>query len=320
MMATSGPLPPPPGRDPDWGFELKWDGVRAVAYVTGGSVRLLSRTDRDMTRSYPELAGLAAAADRPMVLDGEVVAFDAGGRPSFSQLAYRIQAAAVTPALRAAIPVHYLLFDVLHLGGESLLGRTFAQRRAVLEELAPAGPAWSLSPVWFGGGADVLTASRRQGLEGVVAKRLASTYRPGTRGRDWIKTKNVRMQEVVVGGWIPGRGRRDGQIGSLMLGVPDPADPLRLRYLGNVGTGFTAAALADLASRLAPLARAVGPFTAGNPVPSLVLRSARWVRPELVGEVAYAELTPDGTLRHPSWRGLRPDKHPADVHLEDPGP
>lgn len=130
MMATLGPLPQPPGRDGDWGFELKWDGVRAVAYVDGGSVRLLSRTDRDQTVSYPELAGLAAAIDRPVVLDGEIVAFDAGGRPSFSRLAHRIQAAVVTPALRASIPVHYLLFDVLHLDGESMLGRTFAARRA----------------------------------------------------------------------------------------------------------------------------------------------------------------------------------------------
>jgi bifunctional non-homologous end joining protein LigD len=322
MLATLGPLPPPPGRDADWGFELKWDGVRAVAYVSGQSVRLMSRTDRDMTGSYPELAGLTAAVDRPVVLDGEIVAFDVGGRPSFSRLAHRIQAGQPGRSLLAAIPVHYLLFDVLHLGSTSLLGRTFLDRRAALEELEPTGRAWGLSPVWFGGGADVLQASRQQGLEGVVAKRLASTYRPGMRGRDWIKTKNLRVQEVVVGGWIPGQGRREGQIGSLMLGVPAPpgGDPLRtgggLRYVGNVGTGFTAAVLADLARRLAPLAQASSPFTVGSPVPALVTRTARWVRPEIVGEVAYAELTSEGTMRHPSWRGYRPDKRPAEVRLE----
>ena len=182
------------------------------------------------------------------------------------------------------------------------------------------------SPAWVGGGADVLRASQDQGLEGVVAKRLASTYQPGARGRDWIKTKNIRIQEVVIGGWSPGQGRREGRIGSLLLGIPDPpgtpqtaaelAAGRGLRYIGNVGTGFTHQLLTDLARRLAPLAQHTSPFTAGAPVPREQARFAHWVAPVIVGEVAYGEFTPDGILRHPAWRGYRPDKRPVDVRQE----
>ena len=150
-------------------------------------------------------------------------------------------------------------------------------------------------------------------MEGVVAKRLTSTYQPGRRSRDWIKTKNIRMQEVIIGGWTDGQGRRTGAIGALLLGVTDDDG---LRYAGQVGTGFTAATLTDLRRRLTPLQQNRSPFTAGNGVPREHARNAHWVQPTIVGEVAYAEWTHDDILRHPSWRGYRPDKHPEDVHRE----
>lgn len=321
MLATAGPLPPQ-SQDTEWGFELKWDGIRAITYVQAGSLRLLSRTDRDMTGSYPELAGLAAAAAEPLVLDGEIVAMGPAGRPSFSTLQQRMQVAFATPALVAQIPVTYLIFDVLYAGGRSMLDVPFAQRREVLEQLALAGSRWQTPPSWTGGGPQVLAVSQQQGLEGVVAKRLASLYRPGVRSAEWVKVKNVRVQEAVVGGWSPGQGRRAGAIGSLLIGIPDPPgnDELArgggLRYIGHVGTGFTAVTLADLGRRLAPLHQEKSPFTVGGGVPREHARGVRWVRPELVGDVAYGEWTIEDVLRHPSWKGLRPDKTPAEVYRD----
>ncbi len=274
-----------------------------------------------MTSRYPELAGLATAVAEPVVLDGEIVAF-AGGRPSFSRLQQRMQVGSPPPALVAAVPVTYLIFDLLHINSWSLLDLPYAERRQRLEQLDLAGPAWQTPPAWIGDGRPVLAASREQDLEGVVAKRLRSPYQPGRRSRDWIKTRNVRTQEAVIGGWNPGQGPRAGSIGSLLLGIPHPPGAADLdagagmRYVGNVGTGFTAAMLADLTRRLGELQQAASPFTAGAGVPREHARSAHWVTPALVGEVAYTEWTPDGTLRHPSWRGLRPDKRPPEVRLE----
>jgi bifunctional non-homologous end joining protein LigD len=185
MLATAGPLPPPPGEDKDWAYELKWDGVRAVAYLGAGPYRLLSRTDQDMTARYPELAALADVYhDQELVLDGEIVAL-VDGRPSFSLLQQRMQVRSPAPDLVADVPVLYFVFDVLHHDGRSLLARPYRERRKLLEEFNPHGSRWQTPPVWFGGGQDVLAASRERGLEGVVAKRVTSTYRPGARSRDW---------------------------------------------------------------------------------------------------------------------------------------
>jgi bifunctional non-homologous end joining protein LigD len=228
-------------------------------------------------------------------------------------LQQRMQIRAPSRELVEAVPVVYFVFDVLHRDGRSLLHRPYAERRQLLDELQPTGPAWQTPPAWYGGGADVLASSQENGLEGVVAKRLTSTYQPGARSRDWIKTKNIRMQEVIIGGWTEGQGRRAGAIGALLLGVHDHDG---LRYAGQVGTGFTGATLADLRRRLTPLEQDRSPFTAGDGVPREHARGAHWVRPEIVGEVAYAEWTHDSILRHPSWRGYRPDKQPQDVHRE----
>jgi bifunctional non-homologous end joining protein LigD len=313
MLAVPGELPPP-AEDDSWRYELKWDGVRAVAYVQHGDVRLVSRNDLDVSRSYPEvLAVPAALRDAAAVLDGELVTFDPSGRPSFGRLQERMHVADVAAARRLAerVPVVYLVFDVLHLRGVSTLRTPYVDRRALLEELGIEGPSWRVPPSFAGSGADVLAASAENHLEGVVAKRAASPYRPGARSPDWRKIKNLRTQEVVIAGWRPGHGRREGMIGSLILGVPGPDG---LEFAGGVGTGFTARMLDELAHDLRPLARDGSPFA--RELPRAETRDAHWVEPELVGEVVFSEWTSDGRLRQPSWRGLRPDKRPDEVVRE----
>ena len=294
-----------------YAWELKWDGVRAVAYIGTGGVRLMSRNDKDMTATYPELAVLSGMIPVPAVLDGEIVAF-ADGRPDFGRLQARMHVRRPSGRLLAAVPVCYYVFDLLHIGPESLLPVPYTQRRARLDELGLGTGPVHTPPSWQGGAA-VRHASIEQGLEGIVGKPLSSRYHPGGR-RDWIKIKNVRHHDVVIGGWTPGEGRRRTMIGSLLLGVYHDHG---LVYVGNVGTGFTDAMLADLAAKLTPLARSASPFDTAAPPP--FSRTARWVDPDLVGEVAYLQQTPDGYLRHPSWRGLRPDKHPENVTWETPG-
>ncbi len=313
MLAVPGELPLP-AEDALWAYELKWDGVRAVAYVEGGRVRLMSRNDLDVTRSYPEVRGIGEALGSvTAVLDGELVTFDRAGRTSFGRLQERMHVTEAATARRLAerVPVVYLVFDVLHLDGRSTVDLPYARRRELLEGLALSGPSWRVPPSFAGAGADVLAASREHGFEGIVAKRRQSRYLPGRRSPDWRKVKHVRMQEVLVAGWRPGRGRRAGGIGSLILGVPGPEG---LEHVGGVGTGFTAAMLDDLAARLARLERRTSPFA--RELPRAETRDAHWVTPQLVGEVAFTEWTSDGRLRHPSWRGLRPDTAPSDVLRE----
>ena len=312
MLAGPGELPAP-ADESRWAFEMKWDGVRAVVYLDGTSVRVLTRNDREVAATYPELRGLAdVLGRRRVVLDGEIVALDGAGRPSFGELQARMHVQRPGAALLAAVPVSFLAFDVLHLGAETQLSTTYDRRRAVLEDLGLDGPHWAVPPAFQGDGSSALQVSRAQGLEGVIAKRRDSAYLPGRRSRDWVKVKHVRMQEVVVGGWSPGEGRRSGGIGSLLLGVPDGEG--RLVYAGHVGTGFSVAVLEDLGGRLVRLEVDRAPFA--DEVPRAHARDARWVRPELVGEVAFAEWTRQSRLRHPTWRGLRPDRSPADVVRE----
>jgi bifunctional non-homologous end joining protein LigD len=323
MLATAGPLP---AGQPGWAFEMKWDGLRAISYVTGDGFRLVSRTGRDITHAYPELAGLAAAvraagAERA-VLDGEIVALaaapgaaaGAARRPSFEALQQRmnISSADDVRLLAGRVPVTYLAFDLLSLNGHALLDLPWAQRRGLLEELRLTGDSWLTPPAFTTETAqEVQAASVQQGLEGVVAKRQSGRYEPGRRSAGWVKVKNVLRQEAVVGGWQPGERGRSGQIGSLLIGVYQAGG---LAYAGHVGTGFTRQTLDLLARRLAPLRRATSPFV--TEVPPEHARFAVWAEPALVVEVAFTEWTSAGRLRAPSYKGLRDDKDPLEVVRE----
>ena len=312
MLATGGGLP---DDDDGWAYEMKWDGVRASAYLSGGRLlRLASRTGRDCTAAYPELRGLGAAAgSRQLVLDGEIVAFD-GGRPSFEALQERMHVASPAQAARLAgqVPIAYLIFDLLHLDGRPTPELPYTQRRELLEGLGLVGRYWQTPPSFTGlAGSAMLAVAGDQGLEGVVAKRLKSPYRPGVRTGEWRKVKRLYRQEVVVGGINPGQGARTGQIGSLLVGVHDDHG---LAYAGRVGTGFTERTLRMLGRRLAPLHRVTSPFV--TPVPPDQARGAMWVEPRLVIEVEFTGWTSENRLRAASYQGVRDDKDPAEVTRE----
>jgi bifunctional non-homologous end joining protein LigD len=301
-----------PRDDDRYGWEFKWDGVRAVGYLIGGTIRLLSRTGNDITASYPELAVLAGRVPDPVILDGEIVALG-HGRPDFELLQSRMHVRHPPGRLVRAVPVQLYLFDLLHHGEQSLLQAPYAQRRDRLEDLGLDQDPVRTPPWYHGGARDIQAVSLAHGLEGIVGKPVASAYYPGQR-RDWIKVKNLRQQEVIICGWTTGRGRREATIGALLLGVYDGG---YLRYAGHVGTGFTQAMLTDLIRQLRPLETGTSPF--GTPVPAQHARGAHWTEPRLVGEVTFTEWTSDGSMRHPSWRGLRPGKSPGDVLGHDDG-
>jgi bifunctional non-homologous end joining protein LigD len=311
MLARSGSLP---REDDGWTYELKWDGVRAIAYSTPGELRLESRNLKEITGSYPELGRLnRALSSHQAILDGEIVAFDEHGRPSFAALQRRMHVGSDAQAKRLAksVPVTYMIFDLLWLDGHSLMELRYEQRRELLEQMALSGESWQTPDHLQGRGRDVLEATAEQKLEGIVAKRLDSPYEPGARTSAWIKIKNVGRQELVIGGWLPGEGRRERRIGALLVGVHDPDGDLR--YAGRVGTGFTDAELDRLGKLLGPLEREDSPFTAGERPP----RGATFVEPELVAEVEFGEWTSAGILRHPSYKGLREDKPASEVVRED---
>jgi bifunctional non-homologous end joining protein LigD len=297
MLAKLGDLP----RDEDrYGFEVKWDGVRAIAYVEPGRLRLESRNLNDVTAQYPEVRALARELGaRTAVLDGEIVAFDADGHPSFERLQQRMHLSSESQVRRRAssVPVAYVLFDLLHLDGETLMALPYSERRTRLEALALDGPAWQTPGYRVGEGRALLAATAELGVEGVVAKRLDSPYEPGKRGGAWIKVKNVHREELEIGGWLPGEGRRTDRIGALLMGRRD--DEGRLRYCGRVGSGFKERDLGELAERLAPLRRDDSPFEGRQPP-----RGSVFVDPRLSADVEFREWTSSGTLRAPTYKGL----------------
>jgi bifunctional non-homologous end joining protein LigD len=297
---------------PRWAFEFKWDGVRAIVAVFNGQVRAISRNDIDITPSYPELLGLPGQlGNARVVLDGELVTLDRRGVPSFGLLQQRMHVRHPDETLLTRYPVRYYAFDLLWIDGETVTGRPYSRRRGALEKLKLSGAApMSVPPRFPGPGEDVLEASRANGLEGVIAKALGSVYEPGRRSPAWIKVPLNQTQEVILIGWKPGAGRREGLIGSILLGAY--GEDGKLKFIGHVGTGFTDPMLVDLARRLAPLKQATSPVDSA-PVPREHARNANWVKPSLVGEVEFRNWTPDGRLRHASWRGLRADKSPREV-------
>jgi bifunctional non-homologous end joining protein LigD len=314
MLATPGRLPPDEG---EWAYEFKWDGMRVLVWIDGGRPRALSRNDNDVTASFPELRAFGEAIGSHQALfDGELVALGADGKPSFARLQHRMHASSPASVRKAAAsnPVSLVIFDLLHLDGASLLGLDYDHRRAALEGLGIAASGWAVTPSFTSDpGERVFRSAIDLGMEGVVAKRRASSYQPGQRSRDWIKVKNQHSQEVVIGGYTQGNGSRRSDFGALLVGLPS-SDHRKLTFVGKVGTGFSDRTRAELASDLKAMVRATSPFD--DHLPRAVAKEATWVTPKLVGEVGYGEWTGDGHLRHPVWRGLRPDKVASDVHRE----
>jgi bifunctional non-homologous end joining protein LigD len=318
MLARLSTLPRDDGK---WAVEVKWDGIRALAYCQPGRVQLQTRNLNDVTVQYPEVRRISRALGaHDAVLDGEIVAFDENGKPSFERMQQRIHNTDENVIRRRmqTHPVVYVVFDLLYLDGEDLTCEPYTRRRELLEGLELAGDAWQTPGYSIGHAEELLEASKEQGLEGVMLKRVDSTYSPGKRNGTWLKVKNVSRQELVIGGWTPGEGRRKEHLGALLVGYfeedggkPDGSKRL-LRYAGKVGTGFKAADLTAIAARLAPLARKTSPFGAGPKPP----KGAQFVEPRLVAEVEFRELTKEGILRHPAYKGMREDKAADEVVLE----
>ena len=310
MLARTGSLP----EDAGWAFEVKWDGVRAIAYSQPGELRLESRNLNDISDSYPELFAMnAALGSHSAVLDGEIVAFDRAGRPSFEALQQRMHVGSRTQARKLAknTPVTYVIFDLLWLDGHSLMRAPYSERRELLAAMALGGANWQTPEHVVEEGQALLAATAEQQLEGVVAKRMDSLYQPGARTSDWVKVKSVARQELVVGGWMQGRGKRSESVGALLLGVYEKNG--QLRYVGRVGSGFSDSDLQRVGDLLAPLARPTSPFVSGEKPP----RGALFCEPELVVEVEFANWTAGGSLRAPVYKGLREDKRPEEVVRED---
>jgi bifunctional non-homologous end joining protein LigD len=283
-----------------------------IIVIEAGQITLTSRLGNDATSRFPELRALGdALAETDVVLDGEIVALDDQGRPDFQRLQPRMHVVSESTIRRRVsdTPVVYMIFDVLWLEGHLTMPLPYTERRKRLEDLDLNGDNWRTPSYHVGDGKAMLEASDEQGLEGVVAKRLDSRYEPGSRSAAWLKIKNKLSQELVIGGWLPGEGGRTNALGSLAVGFYEDG---RLRYAGNVGTGFTQRTLAEVLSELKERERPDSPFEGRQPP-----KGTRFVEPELVAEVEFRGWTKTRTLRQPSFKGLRDDKNARDVIFEE---
>lgn len=289
MKAAIGALPPP-SDDHRWAYEIKWDGYRTLAFVEAGTVRLQSSNSHDVTAKYPELAGLAASIEAgSAILDGELVVLDDQGRPSFEMLQ------------RHETQVAFYAFDLLQVDGVDVIDEPYEARRERLAGVLAPGANWMVPGHRVGDGAALLAATAERGLEGVMAKRLGSRYRPGKRSPDWRKVKNRVRADVVIGGFTAGAGNRSGTFGALLVGRPD--DRGRLAFAGGVGTGFDQRRLDELTALLRSIAVDDCPFD--PPPPRAAAVGATWVRPVLEATIEIAEFTNDGLVRHASFVDVR---------------
>jgi bifunctional non-homologous end joining protein LigD len=292
----------------DWLHEIKWDGYRIVAYLRAGEGAVLkTRRGQDYTERFKAVASALSRALRTpdCVLDGEVCALDERGRPSFSAMQQG----------KPSTPIVYFVFDLLELEGESLVALPLRERRERLERLLDRRNKTVQLSETFEDGNALLAAAKEQGLEGIVSKRVDCPYREGRRTREWLKVKTHGRQEFVICGYSKGQGRREGRLGSLVLGVWKGTE---LEYVGNVGTGFTERTIDELLAKLRPLVRTTSPFAVAPKMPKIRKGDVVWVEPRLVCEVEFVEWTHDGRLRAPSFQGLRDDKPAQDVRQELP--
>jgi len=303
MLATPAPGPP---TAPGWAFEVKWDGVRALAYLDGtGALRLHARSGIEITTRYPELAGLPGhlPAGTDAIFDGEITALGHDGRPDFRRLQDRMHLTAPYAITAAAerVPVTLILFDLLWHRERSLVALPYTQRRDLLDGLAIAGEHVRTPPMWRDAGDLAMDWTRQLRLEGIVAKRLASPYRPGRRTPEWIKVRHTEDIDVVIGGWVPSEADPEA-VASVLIGVPEK-EGSRLRYVGHVGTGLTQRERRWLARELREVAADASPFADNRDIPHRATPT-RWTRPVLRAQIEYLNWTPAGRLRHPVWHGL----------------
>ncbi len=307
MLAT---LVGAPFDDPDWLFEVKWDGFRVEAIVDGESVRLWTRGEQDASRYFgPFLEPPTWLDARNAIVDGEVIALDAHGEPDFALLQARIKGRGVAAE---PTPFVYEVFDLLHLDGRSLLDEPLEERRRLLGKALRPDPRVRLSEHIETDGIAFFEAARVRGLEGIMAKDRHAPYVPGKRTDRWQKVKIRPEQELVVGGWAKGTGRAV-DLGALLVGVYEDGE---LRYAGKVGAGFTNDSRAELLAALARLAASESPFAA--PPPRAAARDAQWLRPELVIRAEFAGWTGDGLVRQAAYKGFDLEKDPRRVIRERP--